>query len=85
LSCRIPEPEPDIRYLPLLIGVACAVAFYRAAEYEHMSPWAWTVSSIGLTALIGTGTSGIAPVLLGQVALFAVMWWYNARRSRRGR
>jgi hypothetical protein len=73
-----------VQYLPLLIGAACAVAFFRAAEYERMSPWAWTMASLGLAALVSMRTSSIAVLLLGQVALFAVMWWYNARRRSRG-
>jgi hypothetical protein len=74
---RTPRPV----YLPLLIGVCCAVLFFRAAQYERMSPWAWTIASIGLTALVSLRDGGVAFLILLQVALFAGMWWYNARRG----
>lgn len=65
----------------LLIGVACAVLFFRAATYEHMAPWAWTLASVGLTAVVSLLFSSIALLLGVQVGLFLVMWWYNARRT----
>ncbi len=74
-----------MRYLPLLIGVACAVLFYRAAHYERMSPWAWAVASAGLTALVSARTTGVVVLLVAQAVLFAVMWGYNVRRQGRGR
>lgn len=67
--------------LTLLVGVACAILFFRAAHYERMSPWAWTAASVGLTEIVSMRTANTVLVLLGQVALFAVMWWYNARRQ----
>jgi ABC-type uncharacterized transport system permease subunit len=70
-------------YLPLLIGVACAVLFYRAAEYERMSPWAWVLASLGLSFAISFLHGSIVLALLAQVGLFGVMWWYNARRTPR--
>jgi heme/copper-type cytochrome/quinol oxidase subunit 2 len=70
-----------MRYLPLLIGVACALLFYRAAEYERMSPWAWTAASLGLTAILMLKSPSIALLLIVQLALFGIMWWYNARRQ----
>jgi hypothetical protein len=69
--------------LTLLIGVACAVLFYRAAYFERMSPWAWTVASLGLTVVVSMRSARVWPLLLAQVALFAAMWWYNARRQNR--
>ena len=70
-------------YLPLLIGIACAVAFYRAAEYERMSPWLWVIASLGVTMAISFLRGSIILVLLAQVGLFAAMWWHNARRAPR--
>ena len=70
-------------YLPLLIGVACAVLFYRAAEYERMSPWVWVLASLGLSTAVSFLNGSIILVLLAQVGLFAVMWWHNARRTPR--
>lgn len=68
-------------YLPLLIGVACAVLFYRA--YERMSPWAWVIASLGLSMAVSFLNGSIILVLLAQVGLFAAMWWHNARRTPR--
>jgi hypothetical protein len=67
--------------LPLLIGVACAVLFYRAAEYERMSPWFWVIASLGLSLAVSFLNGSVVLVLLAQVGLFAVMWWHNARRT----
>ena len=66
--------------IPMLIGVASAVLFFRAATYERMSPWLWTISSLGLTLIFSLVAPSIALLIVAQVALFLVMWWYNARR-----
>lgn len=70
-------------YLTLLIGVAFAVLFHRAALYERMAPWAWTLASAGLTAIISLRGGSLSLLILGQVALFVAMWWYNLRRQGR--
>lgn len=67
--------------ISLLIGVACAVLFFRAATYEHMAPWAWPLASAGLTAVVTLLMPSIALLLGAQIGLFLVMWWYNARRT----
>jgi hypothetical protein len=64
----------------LLIGVASAVLFFRAATYERMSPWIWTISSVGLTLIFSLVAPSIGLLIGAQVGLFVVMWWYNARR-----
>ncbi len=66
--------------LTLLVGLASAIAFFRAAQYERMSPLLWTVASLGLTLVVSFLVSGVLMVILAQIGLFAVMWWYNARR-----
>ena len=80
---RGPDPPPPAMYLPLVIGVACAVLFYRAAEYERMSPLLWVVASLGLTMAVSFLSGSVILVLLAQLGLFAVMWWHNARRTPR--
>lgn len=67
----------------LLISVGCAVLFYRAADYERMSPLAWSVSSFGLTGILSLRGAGTMALLLAQAALFALMWWLNVRRRER--
>lgn len=69
--------------LTLLVGVACAVLFFRAARYERMAPWAWTAASIGLTVILSMKAPSITLLLIAQVALFVLMWWYNVRRQDR--
>jgi 4-amino-4-deoxy-L-arabinose transferase-like glycosyltransferase len=66
--------------LILLIGVACGVLFFRAASYERMSPWAWAAASVGLTLIVSMKVPSIILLLIAQVALFGLMWWYNVRR-----
>jgi hypothetical protein len=67
-------------YTILLIGVACAALFHRAAEYERMTPWAWVAASVALTFVV----FGLAPrvliLLVAQFGLFLVLWAYNVRR-----
>ena len=69
--------------LTLLVGVACAVLFFRAARYERLAPWAWTAASIGLTVILSMKSPSITLLLIAQVALFVLMWWYNVRRQDR--
>ena len=71
--------------IALFVGVVCAVLFFRAADHERMSPWAWSVVSLGLTAILTFRGAGVRLLLLGQAALFGLMWWYNMRRQNRKR
>ena len=41
-----------MQYLPILIGVACAIFFYRAAYHEHLSPWPWTLASVAAALVV---------------------------------
>ena len=66
-------------YMPILVLVACGALFYRAATYERMAGWAWATMSVGLSAVV-MQFGGIGLMLLAQVALFIVMWVYNAHR-----
>jgi hypothetical protein len=66
--------------IALLVGVASAILFFRAATYERMSPWLWTFASAGLTAIFGFVLPSLLWMIVSQVALFLVMWWYNANR-----
>ena len=73
-----------MNYIGIFVGLACAIFFYRAAEYERMSPWLWVVASVGLAILVALLTSGIGMVILAQFGLFLLMWGYNAYRSTPG-
>lgn len=63
------------------VGIAFAVLFFRAAQYERMSPALWTVASLTLSLIVTFLTSSVVLVILAQVGLFGVMWWYNAKRK----
>lgn len=65
----------------LLVGIACAVLFFRAADYERMNPWIWSVASLGLTGTATLRGASMPVRLLLQAALFGVLWWYNMRRK----
>ena len=69
--------------LRLLVGIACAVLFFRAAQYERMSPWLWAVGSLGLSAIASLLFRSWLWVLLAQIGLFVGMWAYNAQRPTR--
>jgi len=67
----------------LLVGVCGAVLFYRVAYAEHLSPWVWSVASLGLTLALGQLGAGTLGLIFGQVLLFVILWVYNARRKFR--
>ncbi|HUZ07905.1 MAG TPA: hypothetical protein VMV89_10515 [Candidatus Paceibacterota bacterium] len=58
-------------YLLLIIIIAYAVFFCRAAEFEDESPWIWGGMSVAVSAVaffgLGCGWLGIS---LGQAGLF---------------
>jgi len=71
----------------LLLMLACAVFFYKAAEIEKMSPLLWCASSIllWLCAAFGLGW-GIVGCLLVQGGLFAgITCWRLAADARKRR
>jgi hypothetical protein len=72
-------------YISLFVGVLCAVFFFRAAAYEGIGSAGWAIASLGLTTLVSLRGGGLLLVLVSQVALFALMWWYNVRRKNRMR
>ncbi len=63
-----------------LVAICFAILFYRAAEYERMTAWAWAIASLALTFVLFLLIPRIGIVILAQIGLFGVMWWYNARR-----
>lgn len=66
----------------LLLIVAFAAFFYRVAAYERLSPFVWGLASVcvtGAVALLGLGT---AAIIVAQIGLFALLWWYNAQHKR---
>jgi hypothetical protein len=65
----------------LFIGVAAAVLFYRAADHERLNPMIWSAASLGVTGIVVLRAGGLGALLLGQVALFLVLWWYNVKRK----
>ena len=70
-------------YLPIVIMIACAVFYHRAAEYENESTLIWT----GLSVLISATTFfyfrwGVLGILLGQVGLLAGITMFRLWRSR---
>lgn len=70
----------DLRFL---VGIASAILFFRAAQYERMSPWLWTFGSLGLSVGVSLLSDSVLWVLLAQIGLFAGMWAYNAQRPTR--
>jgi hypothetical protein len=59
-------------YLPILMIVACAIFFHRAAEFENESSLVWTGLSvvISVVTLFFLHWSWLG-CLLGQIGLFA--------------
>lgn len=72
-------------YTLALATILTAILFFRAADYERMSPWAWTLGSLSASAISIFIGGGLRLLIVGQVGLFLVMWWYNFRRQARTR
>lgn len=71
----------DFPYLLVLVGVCCAIFFFKVAEYERLSALSWALGSAGISMAVSMLGLGTGVVLLAQVVLFAVLWWYNANRK----
>ncbi|MEZ4376698.1 MAG: hypothetical protein R3B35_00275 [Gemmatimonadales bacterium] len=70
----------------LLFLVAFAILFHRAADYERMNPWLWSIASLGLSGVAILSRWHVAAYFASQGAIFGAMWWHNLRRQReRGR
>jgi hypothetical protein len=69
--------------LTLLVGIACAILFFRAASYERMPRWAWAAASLGLTVILSMKSPSMTLLLIVQVALFGRMRWHNVGRQDR--
>jgi hypothetical protein len=67
--------------MQLFITIASAVLFYRAADHERLNPLIWSVASLGLTGIVTLRAGGLGALVLAQVALFMVLWWYNVQRK----
>jgi hypothetical protein len=70
-------------YLPILMIVACAIFFHRAAEFENESSLVWT----GLSVVISLMTLfvfrwGWLGCLLGQAGLFLGITIFRMLRSK---
>lgn len=55
--------------------------FYRAADHERLNPLVWSVASLGITGIVTLRAGGAGMVVLGQLVLFGVLWWYNVKRK----
>jgi len=66
--------------LGLVIAAAFAILFHRMAAYERLSPWVWAIASFGLSLIVTSVVAGFLPLLLAQLVLLGVLWWYNMRR-----
>ncbi len=53
------DTESGMSGFNLPIGVACAMLFFRAAQYEKMSPSIWAIASFGLLAILTSLASGL--------------------------
>jgi len=70
-------------YMPVLVCLAFAVFFYRAAEFEDESTWIWC----GLSVLISALTMfwlhwGWLGIILGQIGLLVGIAFLRMWRSR---
>ncbi len=71
--------------LSALVAICFATLFYRAAMYERMSGWAWAVVSLFVSMILVMLAQGLGVLILAQVGLYVVMWWYNAQRHGNGK
>ncbi len=72
-----------LSFSSILVAV-CALFFYRAGEFENASGIAWAELSIAVSVAMWQWLGGgFLAVLGGQVALFAAITAYRARRANR--
>lgn len=72
-----------IPYLPILVMVACAIFFYRAAESEDESTWVWCGLSILISVLaIFWRHWGWPGMIAAQVALFVGVTLFRMLRKK---
>jgi hypothetical protein len=70
-------------YLPILMMVACAIFFHRAAEFENESSLVWTGLSVVLSAMtLFAFRWGWLGCLLGQAGLFLGIAIFRTLRSK---
>lgn len=62
--------------------VVSAFVFYRIAVIEQLNPWQWAGTSV-LVSLGAGMVGGLFTMAFGQLLLFGVLWWYNARHKAR--
>ena len=67
----------DIR---LVVAIGFVLLFYRMAVYEHITGWVWAVASLALSIVVMAIWAGFLPIILSQLGLFGLMWWYNSKR-----
>jgi hypothetical protein len=67
----------DFRFL---VAVGFVLLFHRMAVYERITGWAWAVASLALSLVVMVTWAGFLPIILAQLGLFGLMWWYNARK-----
>jgi hypothetical protein len=80
------NPLGPLYSIEFVACVLCAVAWYKAADVENVSPWLWVGLSVGVYALtwlwLGWGLLGI---LLAQVGLLVAVGvaraWLSHRRG----
>ena len=65
----------------ILFAVAFGALFYRVAVYEHLSGWAWSVASVGLSIIVMQIFQGMLPLVGAQVILFGMLWKQHMKRQ----
>ena len=72
----------NMPYFILVVIVASAVFFYRAAEFENASTWIWAGLSVLISILIWLVLhGGVLPLILGQFGLFVGIGVYRMFRK----
>ena len=68
-------------YLSIVVIIAGAVFFYKAAEFENTSTVVWTGLSVLISVLIWLVHGGLVFLALGQVLLFVGITVYRMFRK----
>ena len=69
-------------YIALAIAIAGAVFYYKAAEHENKSPWAWTGLSLVTSAvLMFVLHAGYFALVAGQFALLILIAVWRVMRE----
>lgn len=64
----------------MLLMIAAAILFHRAAAYENLGAWKWMGASLLVSIVMNQVMPGALPLIIAQGVLFGFLWRQNSRK-----